>query len=225
MRGTRSPQHPRTFFVYSPRRGSRTTYYDRHLRDQLGEDEDVARLTLIPQLRGGADMLAGWVPMRAGEQLRLGARVLVTGEATEGKPVAGIVTGAHRPTVRVVTRRLGGLTAAAGQQPEWVYVGLKRPSSAAGAAGDGAAGGDSGGGDGGGGGDDFAEPKLLDPAKHTFCVLRTREFELLGFVRQHMQVHLCLEVIPCNIRRKGGQSLVIGGSSLVLLEGKECNPL
>ena len=88
MRGTRSPQHPRTFCVYSPRRGSRTTYYDRHLRDQLGEDEDVARLTLIPQLRGGADMLAGWVPLRAGEQLRLGARVLVTGEATDGKPVA-----------------------------------------------------------------------------------------------------------------------------------------
>ena len=31
--------------------------------------------------------------------------------------------------------------------------------------------------------------------------------------------------LPCNVRREGGQSLVIGGSSLVILEGKACNPL
>ena len=31
--------------------------------------------------------------------------------------------------------------------------------------------------------------------------------------------------LPCNIRREGGQSLVIGGSSLVILEGKACNSL
>jgi hypothetical protein len=31
--------------------------------------------------------------------------------------------------------------------------------------------------------------------------------------------------LPCSIRREGGQSLVIGGSSLVILEGKACNPL
>ena len=31
--------------------------------------------------------------------------------------------------------------------------------------------------------------------------------------------------LPCNIRRGGGKSLVIGGSSLVILEGKACNPL
>ena len=33
--------------------------------------------------------------------------------------------------------------------------------------------------------------------------------------------------LPCNIRREGGKSLVIGGSSLVLvtLEGNACNPL
>ena len=31
--------------------------------------------------------------------------------------------------------------------------------------------------------------------------------------------------LPCNIRRDGGQSLVIGGPSLVMLEGKACNPL
>ena len=30
---------------------------------------------------------------------------------------------------------------------------------------------------------------------------------------------------PCNVRREGGQSLVIGGPSLVILEGKACNPL
>ena len=31
--------------------------------------------------------------------------------------------------------------------------------------------------------------------------------------------------LPCNVRRQGGQSLVIGGSSLVILEGNACNPL
>ena len=31
--------------------------------------------------------------------------------------------------------------------------------------------------------------------------------------------------LPWNIRREGGQSLVIGGSSLVILEGKARNPL
>ena len=30
---------------------------------------------------------------------------------------------------------------------------------------------------------------------------------------------------PCDVRREGGQSLVIEGSSLVILEGKACNPL
>ena len=31
--------------------------------------------------------------------------------------------------------------------------------------------------------------------------------------------------LPCYIRREVGQSLVIGASSLVILEGKPCNPL
>ena len=31
--------------------------------------------------------------------------------------------------------------------------------------------------------------------------------------------------LPCNVRREGGKSLVIGGSSLVIFEGKACNPL
>ena len=31
--------------------------------------------------------------------------------------------------------------------------------------------------------------------------------------------------LPCNVRREGGQSLVVGGPSLVILEGNECNPL
>ena len=31
--------------------------------------------------------------------------------------------------------------------------------------------------------------------------------------------------LPCNIRREEGKSLVLGGSSLVLSEGKACNPL
>ena len=30
---------------------------------------------------------------------------------------------------------------------------------------------------------------------------------------------------PCNVRREGGESLVIGGPSLVMLEGREGNPL
>ena len=30
---------------------------------------------------------------------------------------------------------------------------------------------------------------------------------------------------PCSVRREGGKSLVIGGPSLVILEGKACNPL
>ena len=31
--------------------------------------------------------------------------------------------------------------------------------------------------------------------------------------------------LPRNVRREGGQSLVIKGPSLVILEGKACNPL
>ena len=31
--------------------------------------------------------------------------------------------------------------------------------------------------------------------------------------------------LPCNVRREGGQSLVIAGSSLVMVEGREGNPL
>ena len=31
--------------------------------------------------------------------------------------------------------------------------------------------------------------------------------------------------LPCNVRREGGQSLVIGGPFLVILEGNACNPL
>ena len=31
--------------------------------------------------------------------------------------------------------------------------------------------------------------------------------------------------LPRTVRREGGQSLVLGGPSLVILEGKACNPL
>ena len=31
--------------------------------------------------------------------------------------------------------------------------------------------------------------------------------------------------LPCNVRREGGKSLVIKGQSLVILEGKACDPL
>ena len=43
------------------------------------------------------------------------------------------------------------------------------------------------------------------------------------FVEQNRQA--VASDLPCNIRREGGQSLVIGGSSLVILEGKACYPL
>ena len=36
---------------------------------------------------------------------------------------------------------------------------------------------------------------------------------------------LNVRAIPCNVRREGGSSLVIGGPSLVMLEGREGNPL
>ena len=36
---------------------------------------------------------------------------------------------------------------------------------------------------------------------------------------------LLVSDLPCNVRREGGKSLVIEGPSLVVLEGKECNPL
>ena len=41
------------------------------------------------------------------------------------------------------------------------------------------------------------------------------------------QNHALVEVsgLPCNIRREGGQSLVIGGPSLAMFEGNACNPL
>ena len=40
-----------------------------------------------------------------------------------------------------------------------------------------------------------------------------------------LERHGWVSDLPCNVRRERGQSLVIGGSSLVILEGKECNPL
>ena len=40
-----------------------------------------------------------------------------------------------------------------------------------------------------------------------------------------MKLLLQVSDLPCNIRREGGQSLVVGGPSLVMLEGKACNPL
>ena len=36
---------------------------------------------------------------------------------------------------------------------------------------------------------------------------------------------LAVSDLPCEVRREGGQSLVIGGPSLVILEGREGNPL
>ena len=46
-------------------------------------------------------------------------------------------------------------------------------------------------------------------------------------LRQRCSSHMREQVsdLPCNVRREGGQSLVIGGPSLVILEGKACNPL
>ena len=53
-------------------------------------------------------------------------------------------------------------------------------------------------------------------SEHSSCVFSLTE---LGVVE------LYVSDLPCNVRREGGQSLVIGGSSLVMLEGREGNPL
>ena len=49
----------------------------------------------------------------------------------------------------------------------------------------------------------------------------------LNSVEEAMRVSIHSQVsdLPCNVRREGGKSLVIAGSSLVKLEGKACNPL
>ena len=50
----------------------------------------------------------------------------------------------------------------------------------------------------------------------------------LGHGRARAAVRGARELVsdlPCNVRREGGKSLVIGGPSLVILEGNACNPL
>ena len=56
---------------------------------------------------------------------------------------------------------------------------------------------------------------------------QTKPVRVFRLVSQHSVEEKILEAsdLPCNIRREGGQSLVIGGSSLVILEGNACNPL
>ena len=49
--------------------------------------------------------------------------------------------------------------------------------------------------------------------------------QVSGLLMRIAQVHPQVSDPPCNVRREGGQSLVVGGSSLVSLEGKACNPL
>ena len=54
--------------------------------------------------------------------------------------------------------------------------------------------------------------------------LRSRQDYLEKREAQKLEA-LKVSDLPCNIRREGGQSLVIGGPSLVMLEGREGNPL
>ena len=66
--------------------------------------------------------------------------------------------------------------------------------------------------------------------------VEARRQQQVGEKRQQAQLHLqsvqqrlsltaAVSDLPCDIRREGGQSLVIETPSLVILEGKECNPL
>ena len=50
---------------------------------------------------------------------------------------------------------------------------------------------------------------------------------IFDYIREHKLYHRVLQVsdLPCNIRRWGGQCLVIGGPSLVILEGGGVNAL
>ena len=67
-------------------------------------------------------------------------------------------------------------------------------------------------------GDDY--DVMFRPARGTLGANETKVIGLTFVARRPM-----VSDLPCNIRREGGQSLVIGGPSLVILEGKACNPL
>ena len=61
----------------------------------------------------------------------------------------------------------------------------------------------------------FKKTKLSKPSGSRYDTAMINECKKYGLVSDP----------PCNIRREGGQSLVIGASSLVILEGKACNPV
>ena len=60
-----------------------------------------------------------------------------------------------------------------------------------------------------------AKLRLHEPCEERLLAERARD----------AWVHDPVSDLPCNVRREAGQSLVIGGSSLVMLEGNACNPL
>ena len=72
----------------------------------------------------------------------------------------------------------------------------------------------------------FAAQKEYMRQRQAFLVRRVKEAAAKRLWARLEAEHPTLLVSdrPCNIRREGGQSLVIGGPSLVILEGTACNP-
>ena len=79
---------------------------------------------------------------------------------------------------------------------------------------------------------------VLSPACFRYS-FKTRRYKLVDFGLAHLEKQntdeddradilrqwMRVSDLPCDVRREGGESLVIAGASLVMLEGKACHPL
>ena len=69
------------------------------------------------------------------------------------------------------------------------------------------------------------EWRTAEEAERTACVRAHIRHFMLPMLRFLNAGEPEVSDLPSNITREGGKSLVIGGSSLVILEGREGNPL